>query len=118
MRKSDLINRLTDRTGLQKVDVLVILEAFFQEVKDCLSVGEEVHIRGFGSFISKYRAAKVGRHILKNEPISIPAHYTPSFKAARQFSDAIKEASIEQIKAGNALITQNPNTDDDIQEED
>lgn len=117
MRKSDLINRLTERTGVQKVDVLVILEAFFQEVKDCLSVGEEVHIRGFGSFISKYRATKIGRHILKNEPISIPAHYTPSFKAAKQFSDAIKEASVEQIKAGNAIIMKSKNAGDNHDED-
>lgn len=118
MRKSELINRLAERTGVQKVDVLVTLEAFFQEVKDCLSVGDEVYIRGFGSFTTKYRATKIGRHIMKNEPIEIPEHYTPCFKAAKQFTDAIKEASIAQIASGKVVVKRaNNNTKDEDDDE-
>ena len=90
MRKADLIAEISEKTGIAKVDVLVTLEAFFQEVKDNLKTGENIYIRGFGSFIVKKRAAKVGRNIKKNIAIEIPAHYIPSFKPAKVFTDAIK----------------------------
>ena len=61
MRKADLITRISEKTGIAKVDVLVSLEAFFKEVKDSLSEGENVYVRGFGSFIVKRRAKKIGR---------------------------------------------------------
>lgn len=91
MRKADLIAEISEKTGIAKVDVLVTLEAFFQEVKDNLKTGENIYIRGFGSFIVKKRAAKVGRNIKKNVAIEIPAHYIPSFKPAKVFTDAIKK---------------------------
>lgn len=92
MRKADLIADISEKTGIAKVDVLVTLEAFFKEVKDNLKTGENIYIRGFGSFIVKKRAAKVGRNIKKNIAIEIPAHYIPSFKPAKVFVDAIKES--------------------------
>jgi nucleoid DNA-binding protein len=63
MRKSDLINQISDKTGIPKVDVLVTLETMFKEVKESLSNGQNIYIRGFGSFITKKRAAKIGRNI-------------------------------------------------------
>jgi DNA-binding protein HU-beta len=53
MRKSDLINQISDKTGIPKVDVLVTLETMFKEVKESLSNGQNIYIRGFGSFITK-----------------------------------------------------------------
>jgi DNA-binding protein HU-beta len=66
MRKSDLINQISEKTGIPKVDVLVTLETMFKEVKESLSNGQNIYIRGFGSFITKKRAAKIGRNIKKN----------------------------------------------------
>ncbi len=63
MRKADLVNQISEKTGIPKVDVLVTLETMFKEVKDTLSAGENIYIRGFGSFITKKRAAKIGRNI-------------------------------------------------------
>lgn len=65
MRKADLVNKISDKTGIPKVDVLVTLENMFKEVKDTLASGENIYIRGFGSFITKKRAAKIGRNIKK-----------------------------------------------------
>ncbi len=90
MRKADLVNEIADKTGIAKVDVLVTLEAFFSEVKDTLAGGENVYVRGFGSFIIKKRAEKVGRNIKKNEAIVIPEHYIPSFKPAKIFVEQVK----------------------------
>jgi DNA-binding protein HU-beta len=91
MRKADLVASIADKTGVPKVDVLVSLETFFSEIKDTLAEGENVYIRGFGSFVIKKRAKKIGRHIKKNKAIEIPEHYIPSFKPAKIFVDQVKE---------------------------
>jgi DNA-binding protein HU-beta len=97
MKKADLINMISDQTGIPKVDVLVTLESFFVNVKDTLIEGENIYIRGFGSFITKKRAAKLGRNIKKNTPVYIPAHYVPSFKPAKEFVDEVKKLNISNI---------------------
>ena len=90
MRKADLVNAISEKTGEAKVDVLVALETFFKEVKGSLAGGENVYIRGFGSFVIKRRAKKIGRHIKRNEAIEIPEHFIPSFKPAKVFVDQVK----------------------------
>lgn len=90
MRKADLVSIISEKTGVAKVDVLVSLETFFTEVKETLGSGENVYVRGFGSFIIKKRAKKIGRHIKKNKAIEIPEHYIPSFKPAKVFVDRVK----------------------------
>lgn len=90
MRKSDLINNISDKTGIPKVDVLVTLETMFKEVKDTLSNGQNIYIRGFGSFVTKKRAAKIGRNIKKNIAVEIPEHFIPSFKPAKEFMAEVK----------------------------
>ena len=96
MRKADLVAAISEKTGVPKVDVLVTLEYFFTEVKDSLSSGENVYIRGFGSFVIKKRAKKIGRHIKKNIAIEIPEHYIPSFKPAKIFVDQVKD-NVDQM---------------------
>jgi len=91
MRKADLVAAISEKTGVQKVDVLVTLEALFTEVKDSLASGENVYVRGFGSFIIKKRAKKIGRHIKQNKAIEIPEHYIPAFKPAKVFVEQVKE---------------------------
>lgn len=91
MRKADLIARISDKTGIPKVDVLVTLESLFKEVKIVLGEGENIYIRGFGSFITKKRAAKIGRNIKKNTAVEIPEHFIPAFKPAKEFMQEIKE---------------------------
>ena len=91
MRKADLVNLIADKTGVPKVDVLVTLESFFKEVKNTLADGENVYVRGFGSFHIKKRAKKVGRHIKENRSIEIPEHYIPAFKPAKVFVEQVKD---------------------------
>lgn len=86
-----MVSNISDKTGVPKVDVLVALEMFFKEVKDSLADGENVYIRGFGSFVIKKRAKKIGRHIKQNKAIEIPEHYIPSFKPAKIFVEQVKE---------------------------
>ncbi len=90
MRKADLVTAISEKTGVPKVDVLVTLECFFKEVKNSLADGENVYVRGFGSFVVKKRAKKIGRHIKKNIAIEIPEHYIPAFKPAKVFVEQVK----------------------------
>lgn len=99
MRKADLINQISDKTGIPKVDVLVTLETMFKAVKSSLAQGENIYIRGFGSFITKKRAAKIGRNIKKNIAVEIPEHYIPAFKPAKEFMLEIKTS--KNIKENN-----------------
>ena len=96
MRKADIINQISEKTGIPKVDVLVTLEALFKEVKQTLAKGENIYIRGFGSFITKKRAAKIGRNIKKNTAVEIPEHYIPAFKPAKEFIQDIKDKNQER----------------------
>lgn len=94
MRKADVVNNIAEKTGIPKVDILLTLESFFNEIKHSLVEGEPIYIRGFGSFILKKRAAKIGRNIRKNTAIEIPEHYIPAFKPAKEFVDVIKSTNI------------------------
>lgn len=99
MRKADIVTKIADSTGVPKVDVLVTLEAFFREVKNSVKNGENLYVRGFGSFIAKKRKAKIGRIIKYNKPIVIPEHYIPAFKPAKVFLNAVKKAHDESKKS-------------------
>ena len=91
MRKSDLINNISDKTGIPKVDVLVTVETLLKEIKENLAKGENIYVRGFGSFITKKRAAKIGRNIKKNVAVNIPEHYIPAFKPSKEFVNEVKQ---------------------------
>jgi DNA-binding protein HU-beta len=98
MRKADLITQISEKTGIPKVDVLVTLETMFREVKESLASGENIYIRGFGSFITKKRAAKIGRNIKKNVAVEIPEHFIPAFKPSKEFVQEVKTKKISDVK--------------------
>jgi DNA-binding protein HU-beta len=91
MTKAEIVSEIADKTGVDKMEVLTTVEAFMNSVKNSLSRGENVYLRGFGSFIVKERAEKTGRNISKNTTIIIPAHNIPSFKPAKTFVDKVKK---------------------------
>jgi len=96
MRKADIISAIAEKTGVPKVDVIITVESFIKEVKDSLADGENIYIRGFGSFIRKTRKAKIGRNIKKNTAIEIPEHDIPAFKPSKQFLEQIKKTGIKK----------------------
>ncbi|WP_169736035.1 HU family DNA-binding protein [Crocinitomix catalasitica] len=91
MTKADIVSQISDETGIEKIAVQATVEAFMNSVKTSLSSGDNVYLRGFGSFIVKERAEKTGRNISKNESIIIPAHNIPAFKPAKTFIEEVKE---------------------------
>lgn len=91
MTKADLVQEISKQTGIDRNEVLMIVEAFMETVKGSLSRGKEVYLRGFGSFIIKRRAEKTGRNIGQNTTMIIPAHDIPAFKPAKEFSNKVKK---------------------------
>ena len=99
MTKADIVSKISDKSGIEKADVLATVEAFMDEVKDALESGDNVYLRGFGSFIIKTRAEKTGRNISKNTTIKIPAHNIPAFKPSKVFTEGVKtKVSVKVIK--------------------
>lgn len=91
MTKADIVNEIAEKTGIERNDVQTTIEAFMKSVKGSLERGDNVYLRGFGSFVIKKRAQKTGRNILKNTTIVIPAHNIPSFKPAKTFVEGVKK---------------------------
>jgi DNA-binding protein HU-beta len=104
MTKAEVINEIAEKTGIDKADVTATVEAFFTVVKNSMSDGNNIYVRGFGSFINKKRAKKVARNISKNTAIIIDEHYIPSFKPAKIFVDKIKGSSKVKANAERAML--------------
>jgi DNA-binding protein HU-beta len=90
MTKAEIVADVANKTGVEKVAVQAVVESFMESVKGSMVSGENVYLRGFGSFIVKRRAEKTGRNISKNTTIIIPAHNIPSFKPAKTFTGQVK----------------------------
>jgi len=99
--KAEVITEISNQTGIDKGDVTATVEAFFKVVKNKMAEGENIYVRGFGSFVNKRRAPKVGRDISKNKAIMIEEHYVPSFKPSKTFVEKIKNS--EKVKLANQL---------------
>jgi DNA-binding protein HU-beta len=91
MTKAEIVNDIANKTGIEKVTVQATVEAFMESIKGAMVNGENVYLRGFGSFTIKKRAEKTGRNISKNTTIIIPAHNIPSFKPAKSFVNEVKD---------------------------
>jgi len=90
MTKAKLVAKIADKLGMERIVVQATLESFMDEIKNALNAGDNVYLRGFGSFIIKHRAEKKARNITKNTTIKVPAHNIPAFKPAKEFMDTIK----------------------------
>ena len=90
MTKAEIVAEIANKTGIEKVAVQSTVETLMETVKKSMINGENVYLRGFGSFIIKKRAEKTGRNISKHTTIIIPAHNIPSFKPAKSFVNEVK----------------------------
>tara|TARA_R110002073_G_scaffold57778_4_gene146744 strand:+ start:160018 stop:160308 length:291 start_codon:yes stop_codon:yes gene_type:complete len=91
MTKAEIVANISEKSGIEKADVLRVVEDLMKEVKTSLEKGDNVYLRGFGSFTVKTRAEKTGRNISKNTTIKIPAHNIPAFKPAKIFVEGVKK---------------------------
>lgn len=90
MTKAEIVAEIAGKTGIEKGLVMTVVENFMEVVKSSMANGNNVYLRGFGSFIIKTRAEKTGRNMSQNIAITIPAHNIPAFKPAKVFMNAVK----------------------------
>ncbi len=90
MTKAEIVSEIGKKTGIEKVAVQVVIESFMEAVKSNMANGENVYLRGFGTFEIIERAEKIGRNIKKGTAVVVPAHKIPKFKPAKEFKDSIK----------------------------
>lgn len=90
MTKAEMVREIADKTGIEKQVVMQVIEGMMESIRNSMINGEEVFLRGFGSFIIKRRAPKTARNISKNTTIVIPAHNIPAFKPSKSFRLKIK----------------------------
>ena len=79
MTKADIVNEISEKTGIEKIVVQTTVEAFMKSIRTSMTDGKNVYLRGFGTFVVKKRAEKIGRNISKNTTVVIPAHFIPAF---------------------------------------
>ncbi|OJJ21897.1 integration host factor subunit beta [marine bacterium AO1-C] len=92
MTKAEVISEIADKTGIDKEKVQITVEAFFKVIQNSMENGDNIYVRGFGSFINKKRAKKIARNISQNKAMEIPEHFVPSFKPSKVFIERIKNS--------------------------
>ena len=98
MTKADLVTDISDKTGVEKIAVQATIESFMQSVIETMENGENVYLRGFGSFVVKKRAEKTGRNISKNTTLIIPEHFVPTFKPSKLMRSRVNELTNKKTR--------------------
>jgi DNA-binding protein HU-beta len=91
MTKAEIVSKISSEIGIEKENVLKIIDSFTFIVKNTLISGNDVTLRGFGTFVNKLRAKKIGRNISKDISVVIPAHCVPAFKPSKDFIESVKK---------------------------
>ncbi|HHW48547.1 MAG TPA: HU family DNA-binding protein [Clostridiaceae bacterium] len=89
MNKTELVNSIAAKSGLNKKNSEAALNAFIESVEESLQKGEKVVLVGFGTFEVRKRAARKGRNPQTKEEITIPASNAPVFKAGKGLKDKV-----------------------------
>ncbi|MCB5228577.1 MAG: integration host factor subunit beta [Candidatus Cloacimonetes bacterium] len=96
MTKADLVKIISENTGILRKDVAVVVDAFLQSVKDSMTKGNHIEIRGFGTFKLKTRKPRMGRNPKTDEKVPVPARTVPTFKFSREFKNAVIDIKVPE----------------------
>ncbi len=91
MTKADLVNVIAIQTGCDKATILNVVESAMYQIKQSVASGNNVYLRGFGSFITKTRARKIARNISKNTSVEVPEHKIAAFKPSDDFNELLRK---------------------------
>ncbi|MFP4418437.1 MAG: HU family DNA-binding protein [Chitinivibrionales bacterium] len=94
--KKDLVERISDATGLTQVDTKIVVESFLDAVSQALQTGSNIEIRGFGRFKIKEKKARVARNPRTNEHIEVEAGFKPIFEASKELRNRVNDKFIER----------------------
>ena len=90
MTKAEIVTRINEKTGIEKVAVMAIVEEVMASIKENMANGENVYLRGFGTFHIVERKEKIGRNLRNNTSLLVPSRRVPYFKPSRTFIDMMK----------------------------
>ena len=91
--KKDLVEKISDRTGLTQVDTKIVVDSFLDSVAKALQSGSNIEIRGFGRFKVKKKRARTARNPRTNQYIQVEAGYKPVFEASKELRNRVNEAA-------------------------
>ncbi len=96
MTKADLVKIISENTGIIRKDVAVVVDSLLQSIKDSLSEGNHIEIRGFGTFKLKTRKPRVGRNPKTDQKVPVPARTVPTFKFSREFKASVVDLKLKK----------------------
>ena len=101
MTKADIVNRIANATGVTKLETEVLVDGFFKTMTDALASGDHIEIRGFGTFRTKKRSARMARNPRTGEAVAVEARFVPIFKPSRELRSIIddRQRSISESEA-------------------
>mgnify|MGYP001148768800 CR=1 FL=1 len=92
--KADIVNEIAQKTKMRNDDVQLIVEEFMKVINRALAKGQNVYLRGFGTFYLKKRAQKIGRNVRNNTPVVVPEHYIPAYKPSKLLAEKVKKLKV------------------------
>lgn len=117
MTKLEIINALAKKTkGIDKVQIQEVLESFLEIIKERVAEGDNVYLRGFGSFITKKRISKMAQNITKGETILVPEHHVIIFKPGNEFAESVRYSTKIHTYTDNKKKVEKPKKEKTIKE--
>jgi integration host factor subunit beta len=102
MTKAELIDEVSRVVELTRKESEVIVENVFESIVRSLRAGDKIEIRGFGSFRTRERQARVGRNPKTGVRVEVPAKRIPYFKPSKELKDLVNEDGGEPVPSGDA----------------
>ena len=96
MTRADIVNLISEEVNLSKNDIEKIVVKFQKTIVQKIAEGETIYLRGFGTFGSKIRKERMARNIKTNEPILVPLHKAPYFKAGKELKEIKNQSKVNQ----------------------
>ena len=103
--KLDIINRVADKTGVPKMKAEQAVDALFHSMKEALTRGERIELRGFGVFVVKPRKRGVGRNPRTGEEVAIPSGKTIRFKPGKELQGHEEGEELVNSGAGSSALS-------------
>ena len=109
MTKADLINIVAKKLDITQVQSGIIVEAALRSIVNALQGGQEVEIRGFGSFRFRNRAPRKGRNPKTGEKVDVPPKKIPYFKMGKELKSLLNgQAPAEETASASARPASEP----------
>lgn len=99
MTKADIVNRVSNATGVTKIETEILVDGFFKTMADALASGDHIEIRGFGTFRTKKRLPRIARNPRTGAQVSLDEHFVPTFKPSRELRQLIDDRQKNLNKA-------------------